>query len=253
MLLILPLWLISCGTQKKMPYYLDKVQDTTGLGEVKYPEIRIQKNDLLSIQVFSDATDPAVDALYNLPAGAGTSTAVGSGSGGFLVDANGNIQYPRLGTFHAEGFTKQELAEQIRKRLTEPVVLLSNPVVIIRFSGYRISVLGEVNSQGSYTIPGESVTILEAIALSGGISDFGKKESIKVQRENNGKREVGTIDLSSPDLYSSPYYHLMQNDVVIVEPTKKKQRQQEQANTFQRLSFVLSLVSVAATLYVILR
>jgi len=241
--------LFSCSTQKRVPNYLDQVKDTTGLGEVKFPEIRIQKNDLLSIQVYSDATDPTVDQNYNLPIASGTSV---STLGGFLVDAYGNIQYPKLGTFHAEGLTKQELAEQIRKKLVEPVELLKNPVVIIRFSGYRVSVLGEVNAQNSYSIPGEKVTILEAIALAGGMTEFGKKETIRIQREVNGKREVGMVDLTSPELYASPYYHLMQNDVVIVEPSKRKQKQQDQTVTFQRISLAVSLASVAATIYVIL-
>lgn len=250
LLLTFSVYFFSCTPQKKIPYYLENVKDTSGLGQVGFPEILIQKNDLLSIQVVSDATDPKVDALYNLPTPSGTST---STLGGFLVDAYGNIQYPKLGTFHAEGLTKQELAEQIRKKLTEPVPLLTNPVVIIRFAGYKVSVLGEVNAQGSYTIPGEKITILEAIALSGGMSDYGRKDNIRVQREVNGKREVGVVDLSSAELYNSPYYNLMQNDVVIVEPSKKKQKQMDQAITFQRLGFVLSLISVAATLFVILR
>jgi len=249
-LLTLSVYFFSCTPQKKAPYYLENVKDTTGLGQVVFPDIRIQKNDLLSIRVISDATDPKVDALYNFPASEGVS---GPGQGDYLVDAFGNIQYPKLGSFHAEGLTKQELAEAIKKKLTDPVVLLSNPTVIIRFSGYRVSVLGEVNAQGSYTIPGEKITILEAIALSGGMSDYGRKDNIRVQREINGKREVGVVNLSSPELYNSPYYNLLQNDVVIVEPTKKKQKQQDQAITFQRLGFVLSLISVAATLVVILR
>ncbi len=67
LLLILPLYLFSCHTQQKMPYYLEQVNDSTGKGEVKIPELRIQKNDLLSIQINSIATDPKIDGLYNLP------------------------------------------------------------------------------------------------------------------------------------------------------------------------------------------
>src|SRR4029078_476496 len=113
--------------------------------------------------------------LYNLPASGGIT--------GYLVDVNGNIEVPRLGTFHAEGLTKQELAVQIKKRLTEPVELLKDPTVIIRFSGFRIIVMGEVGHEGPISVPVEKLTILEAMGMAGGITPYGKKETVRVIRE----------------------------------------------------------------------
>jgi polysaccharide export outer membrane protein len=249
-LLAFPVYLISCGTQKKLPaYYLDKATDTTKKSEVKIPELKIQKNDLLSIQVYSASTMPEVDALYNLPVSAGTNAA----SNGFLVDLKGNIEYPRLGTIHAEGLTKQELAEEIKKKLTSPVEWLRNPTVIIRFQNLKINVLGEVNRQGPITVPGESVTILDAVGLAGGITNYGKKDNVKIVRETDGKREIGYVDLSSDSLFFSPYYHLVQNDVLIVSPTRQRMKDEDQARTAQKISFALTLVTVAATLYGIFR
>jgi polysaccharide export outer membrane protein len=98
-------------------------------------------------------------------------------------------------------------------------------------------------------VPGERLTILEAVGLAGGITDYGKKERIKIIREINGKRETGIIDLSSKDLFESPYYNLMQNDVVIVEPTKQKAKQTEQAAVNQKITIALSLITTAALLY----
>ena len=191
-LLVLPVYLISCSTQKKTPYYLDNVVDTVGKEDVKIPELQIQKNDQLSIQVYSISTKPEVsDAMYNLPTGSS-----GSQTGGFLVDAYGNIEYPRLGTVHAEGLTKQELAAEIKKRLTQPVELLKAPTVIIRFLNYKITILGQVSHEGVVTVPGERINILEAVGLAGGITDFGKKNNVKIIRELNGKREIGIIDLT---------------------------------------------------------
>ena len=83
--------------------------------------------------------------------------------------------------------------------------------------------MGEVN-QGPISVPGERVTILEAIGLAGGINDFGMKNSVKVMREVDGKREAGYVDISSKDLFESPYYNLMQNDVVVVDPVNGKQK-----------------------------
>ncbi len=246
-LYFLSVYIISCRTQQKLPYYLENVVDTTGQVQVKTPEMRIQKNDLLSIQIYSLSTRPEVsDAIYNLPATTGSQS-------GVLVDAQGNIDYPRLGNFHVEGMTKQELAAYIKKRLTEPVELLKDPTIIIRFVNYKITVIGQVGHEGPVTFPGERLTILEAIGLAGGITDYGQKNSVRVIREVDGKREIGVIDLSSKNLFDSPYYNLMQNDVVLVDPTKQKAKQNDQNIVAQRITFALSLITTAAFLYNIFR
>jgi polysaccharide biosynthesis/export protein len=243
------LYFISCGTQKKVPppYYLDHVNDTTPKSQVKVPELRIQKDDWLSIQVISASTAEKVDALYNLPVSGGSTNS--PLAGGFLVDVKGNIEYPRLGTIRAEGLTKQELADVIKKKLTTPVEVLRDPTVIIRFLNYKITVLGQVGREGVLTIPGEKVTVLEAIGLAGGITDYGKKDRIKVLREVNGEREVGYVDLTSDKLFESPYYNLLQNDVLFIEPTKQKQKLADQNQTTQRISLVLSIITAAALIY----
>lgn len=249
LLFAFPVYLISCGTQKKIPpYYLQKATDTTIKGEVVIPELRIQKNDLLSIQVYSISTKPEQsDILYNLPASSG------QGGTGFLVDANGNIEYPRLGTIKAEGLTKQELANVIINKLTTPVELLKSPNVIVRFLNYKITILGQVVREGLITPPGERLTILEAIGMAGGITDFGQRDRVKVIRETDGKRNMGYVDLSTDSLFTSPYFNLVQNDVIIVEPTKLKQRMVDQAATQQKISFALTLITTATLLYTLFK
>jgi polysaccharide export outer membrane protein len=251
LLFAFPAYLASCGTQKKIPpYYLQNVTDTTGTGEVIIPDLRIQKNDLLSIQVYSISTRPEQsDVLYNLPTTTGSSTA----STGFLVDANGNIEFPRLGTIKAEGLTKQELANIIINKLTTPVELLKNPNVIVRFQNYKITILGQVAREGPITPTGERLTILEAIGMAGGITDFGQKDRVKVIRETDGKRNIGYVNLSTDSLFTSPYFNLAQNDVIIVEPTKLKQRMVDQAATQQKITFALTLITTATLLYSIFR
>lgn len=243
-LLALPVYFISCGTQKKVPaYYLDKViSDTTINSNLQFPELKIQKNDLLSISVYSASTNLTADIPYNLPEAAAST--------GFLVDANGNIEYPRLGTIHAEGLTKLQLADAIKKKLTDPEPdILTNPSVIIRFLNYKITVLGQVGREGMVTLPGERVTILEAIGLAGGITDYGKKDDVKIRRERDGKIEIGSVDLSSDSLFYSPYYNLVQNDVIIVQPTKQKAKMTDQSLAMQRIGFALSIVTTAAIIY----
>ena len=248
LLLFLPLYFFSCKPVQQLPYYLDKVNDSTGKGAVKAQDLRIQKNDLLSIQISSLSTRPEVsDAIYNQPVSAGGNTT------GYLVDNNGNIEHHRLGIIHAEGLTKGELAAEVKKRLTVPVELLKDPTVIIRFQNFKVTVLGQVGNQGPVTVPGERLTILEAIGLAGGVNDYGKKDKVKVVRETNGQRETGLVDLTSKDVFDSPFYNLVQNDLIIVGETNQKLKDSEQARVVQRVSFALTLVTVAATLYNVFR
>jgi len=244
LLLALPLYFLSCKPQQKLPSYLDKMPDSTGKGTVTIPELTIQKNDLLSIQIFSLSTKPETsDAIYNQPASGGE-----GGTAGYLVDINGNIYHHRLGVFQAAGKTKQALADEIKKRLTEPVELLKDPTVVIRFQNFKVTVLGQVGREGIINVPGEKITILEAVGLAGGITDYGRKNRLRVLREINGTRETGSIDLSTEEIFESPYYYLAQNDVIIVEANDQKQKEQEEIKTYRKISFALTLVTVTATL-----
>ncbi|HMK25872.1 MAG TPA: polysaccharide biosynthesis/export family protein [Chitinophagaceae bacterium] len=252
-LLILSVYFVSCTPQQKLPGYLENIIDTSGKEEVKIPELHIQKNDLLSIQVYSLSTLPEKsDLIYNLPCNGASGGSSASSVCGFMVDVNGNIEYPRLGIFHAEGLTKLELAEQIKKKLTEPIVLLASPNVIIRFLNFKVTVLGEVAHPQTIPVPGERITILEAIGLSGDITPSGRKNSVKVIREVNNKREIGMIDLSKKP-FESPYYNLMQNDVVIVEPSEQKAKQTDMALVQQRVGFAISIISSIAVIYSIIK
>ena len=244
LLLLLPVahFLLSCGSQKKLPPdYADRYSDTT-IKKTTFLQLKIQKGDLLSINIYSLSTNPKADEPYNLP--------MAAQNAGFLVDVNGNIEYPRLGTIHAEGLTKIQLADEIKKKLTDPEPdLLTNPSVIIRFLNYKITVLGQVGREGVLNIPVEKVTILEAIGLAGGITDFGKKDDVKILRENENEIEVGHVNLSSDSLFQSPYYHLQQNDVIIVQATKQKSKQADQNLAMQKIGFTLSVITTAALLY----
>ena len=135
----------------------------------------------------------------------------------------------------------------------EPVELLKDPTVLIRFQNLKITVTGEVKSPGLKVIPSERVTILEAIGLAGDLTDYGVKDAVKVVREIDGKRQVGIVDLSSKDVFESPFYYLMQNDLVVVDPTRKKAKKADQDMVIQRVSFGLSVVTAIALVYNILK
>jgi polysaccharide export outer membrane protein len=241
----------SCKTQKSIPNnYLHDTRDTVVKDSAKFALAAIQRGDLLSIKVFSEANgiNPTLDAPYNLvEQGAG---ATGTSSGGFLVDQSGNIEYPQLGLLHVEGLTREQVAALIKSKLGTQ---LTNPAVVVRFLNYRVTILGEVNSPGTFTLPAERVTILEALGLAGDVTVYGKRTTVKVIRENEDQREIGTIDLTSPSMFSSPYFRLRQNDIVLVEETGKKAKQENQQAVAQQIGIATSVIATIALIITIIK
>lgn len=235
---------------------MEDMNDTLAKQAVRNFEPVIQKNDLLSIRIYSNSTQPEIsDVLYNPPALTGTSGSSGTGGSGgssttssntgYMVDMDGNIRFPRMGIIHAEGLTKRQLADTIVSKITD----LENPTAVVRFLNYRITVLGEIGHPGTFTIPYERVTIFEALGLAGDIPVTGKRDKVRILREVNGDRELSTVDLTSKNIFESPYYYLQQNDVVIVDVKKSKVKQTDQALVLGRIAFALSLVTSLAILY----
>ncbi|RYF86924.1 MAG: polysaccharide export protein [Chitinophagaceae bacterium] len=236
--------LASCRTQKEtINNYFEKGADTTGINLTSLADPVIQKNDLLSVKVYSLSARPEIDAMYNLPEQTVAGSNATSATAGFLVDSKGNIEYPRLGTIHAEGLKKNELAQLIKEKLDS---VLKSPSVIVRFLNYRITVLGEVRAPGTFSVPSERVTILEALGLAGDITEFGNKSTVKILRENNGQASVQSVDLTAKDIFASPFYRLQQNDVVFVEQSKRKQQQQQQQNVVQQVGIATSIITAIA-------
>jgi polysaccharide export outer membrane protein len=232
----------SCTTPKQTGInYLEQVNDTSIKGMPTVQEPVIQRNDLLAITVYSASINPVIDAPYNLPQQPGTGGT--NAPSGFLVDASGNIEYPRLGTIKAEGLTKSELANQIKLKLQGQ---LTSPSVIIRFINYKVTVLGEVRVPGTYTVPAERVTIFEALGLAGDVTEFGRRNNVKVYRENNGQRDIVTLDLTDKSMFNSPFYVLQQNDIVFVEQNTERSRQRNQQNTAQQVGIITGIITTIA-------
>jgi polysaccharide export outer membrane protein len=230
--------------------YLEDMTDTASKKPYFITEPVIQKNDQLTIQIYSASLDEKVDLLYNQQIAGGMSGSYNQSAGGqsmygYLVDQKGNIELPRIGIIHAEGITKDQLAEAIKTKLKDQ---LTDPVVIIRFTNFRIIVIGEVGSPGVKTVPVENLTLLEALAMAGDITEFGKKKDVKIIREVNGQRQLGIIDVTTSKMFESPYYQLQQNDVIMVEQTRYKVRQTEQQRITQQIGFTLSIITTLAFL-----
>lgn len=250
----LVLLLGSCSTPKQITYFQDS-QDVDGAPIVPPKEITIKPKDKLSILV--NCKSQELTALFNLPE---ISHSIGQGnsgssniSSGYTVDDNGYISFPVLGKIYVAGLTRQQISEKIRKEL-EAQGQASNAIVTVEYLNLGYKVLGEVNNPGVYPIGKDATTILDAIGNAGDLTIYGKRENVKLIRNNNGRQETYVVDLcSSQSLISSPAYYLQQNDVIYVEPNNVKARMSTvNGNNVRSASFWVSLASLASSVSLIL-
>lgn len=216
--------LSSCGGAKRLVYFQD-LKDTAvgGVSEAAYSfETRIQKNDQLWITVGGTNLDDlaVLNSASGVIEGNNVNPVLGASNGspvlGYVVEADGNIKIPYLGKVKAEGLTRRQLEDIIAVKLSE---YTKNPIVNVRYLNYRVTVMGAVGHPGTFTIPNERLTILEALGLAGDLTAFGNRNEVLVIREENGNREFGRINLKSKSIFESPFYYLRTNDVVYVAPT----------------------------------
>ncbi len=160
---------------------------------------------------------------------------------GYLVDVDGNIDFPILGSLHVEGMTRRQLTELIKKRIIEGEYV-KDPIVTVNFLNFKFSVLGEVNSVGTYEVTGDHITLLDALAMAGDLTQYSRLDRIAVIREYGNKRRIMYNDIRSKDIFNSPSYYLQQNDIIYVEPTGMRATEQSQRK-LSVVSMILSFVS----------
>lgn len=250
--------LSSCGSSKHVVYFQDL---KLGESEVKLPEVQaitVQPEDKISIIV--NSRDPQLTNLFNLPyvsrqLGSSSSEASGSSQGvsGYTVDAHGDIDFPVLGKVHVAGMKRQEIAEYIKGELVREN-LVKDPVVTVEFMNLCVSVLGEVNNPGRFSIDRDRLTVLDALSLAGDLTIYGNRYKVIVLRQEDDVQRVYGIDLTSGEhVYSSPAYYLQQNDVVYVEPNAVKARQSTvNGNNVRSTSFWISLASLLTSVAILI-
>jgi len=212
--LALVIFFSSCNTTKNTTYFQNIPKDTTLTNLVsKDFEPKIQKGDLLGITVAS--LSPENTIIYNAPQNAqGPLT-------GYLVDENGDIQFIKLGSLHVDGMTRKELKAKLEKDLAP---YLTQAVVAVGFLNRHITMIGGISPQ-IIPMPGDNMTILDAIAASGGIGEKGRSDNILVVREKGDSKEFKRLNLTDNSIFYSPYFYMQPNDVVYVEPEKEKKDQ----------------------------
>ena len=252
-LLLLPFLLAGCQYYKKVPYF----QNVEVVNEVEQQEklydAKIMPKDLLTIVV--SCTNPELAIPFNLTVASNAGIAVSTSSyvttqpvlQPYLVDNEGNINFPVLGELKLGGLTKRE-AEQLIIDKLKPY-MKETPIVTVRMVNYKISVIGEVTRPGTFTISNEKVNLLEALAMAGDMTVYGLRDNVKLIREDaNGKQQIVTLDLNKAETILSPYYWLQQNDIIYVTPNKAKARNSDVGNStslwFSATSILVSIVSL---------
>ena len=244
----------SCNVSKNITYFQDIQDGQTASNEQPRPEIRLRPEDKISIIVNTKV--PELTALFNLPY---TTRILGQtqeqvsstnqGTSGYIIKADGNIDFPVLGLVQAAGLTRDELAAHIKSELIDRN-LVNEPVVTVEFVNLQFAVMGEVKAPGSYKITRDHITLLDALSMAGDLNINGRRDNVLVLRPDaQGKLTAYKVDMRSfDDVKNSPVYYIHQNDYIYVEPNKKRANESTvNANTVQSASFWISVVSLLAS------
>ena len=242
----------SCVSRQEIVYFQGLEKAEAAMDKQREKSLKIKPNDLLTISV--SAPEQAAALPFNLPV-------IGVPQGGmdmgmtvngrqqlqtYLVEENGEIDFPVLGQVTAEGLSQQQLAAKLKVQIKRYV---QDPIVNVRLVNFQISVLGEVNRPGTFDVEDAYFTLPQALGMAGDLSIYGKRDNVLVMREENGVTTHAYLDLGDANIINSPYYYLQQNDVVYVEPNgPQRQSASYNRNAGVYISIASVLVSVAVLL-----
>jgi polysaccharide biosynthesis/export protein len=240
-------FIFAACTNKKNLVYFQGSMGNSGTKDNYNPVFKA--DDVLSVTVLG--LDPIATQPFNIPYSNQTQLAGGYLQGaptqpGYLVDAQGFIDFPVIGKIKLGGLSRSAAIDTLKKQLAP---YLSNPTILIRILNYKITVLGEVRNPGTFTIPNERVTLPEALGIAGDLLVTGLRKNVLVIRDVDGKKTETRVDLTSKDLFSSPVYYLNQNDLVYVEPNRTKIN--SSAVNASNVSLVVSVISLFVTMSIL--
>ena len=250
------LFLASCGSQKDVPYFQNSTDVDLSRSQYLY-DARIMPKDQLTITV--SCIDDQAAAPFNMTVPTPYSLTTRSTYSQpmlqtYLVDNEGNIQFPIVGQLHVGGLTKAEAEKMIEGKIKPYMSEAEKPIVTVRIPGYQISVIGEVARPGTFNVSREKITILEALAQAGD-TIYGQRKNVQLIREDStGMKSIHYFDLTDANIINSPYFYLQQNDVVYVTPNKvKAQNSSVGSMTTLWFSATSILISLTSLLYNILK
>lgn len=212
---------VSCTTPVSTLSYLENLENNeTMVAQTEIPEYQIGQNDNLYIRVIGE--DELLTAFLNITNSRGGAN-FGNGTSTldfvtYVVDADGFISMPQIGRVKVEGLTIREVEDKLTPKVNE---LIENTSVIVRVVNRKVSVLGEVHSPGQHQMVKYNQTIFETLAMAGDLTDYGNRKNIKLIRETKEGKIVAKLNLNDASLLMSPYYYILPDDVIYVEPRDK--------------------------------
>ena len=241
------LLLTSCSNRKKLVYFQGLISNSEA--NKNYSPV-LHTDDILSINV--NCLDLESAKPFNLPITNNNAMVGGYSQGvqpppGYLIDLNGNIEFPVIGKIRLGGLTRAAAIDTL-KGLLKPYI--QNPNIQMRILNFKVTVLGEVRNPGTFTIPNERITLPEALGIAGDLLITGVRKNVIVIRDVDGKKTETKVDLTSKQLFSSPVYYLNQNDVVYVEPNRAKMN--SSAINTSNVGIIISIISLITTIAVLL-
>ncbi len=246
----------SCASNKDLVYFKDVNRSVVTVESAEaFNPITIQPLDVLSINISSASAEAS--AVFNHgvvstnPNTNPTSATdqVGTANG-YLVDKSGQIQLPTLGNVKAAGLTVPEFKQELTKTLSK---YLKDPYITVNIINFKVTVLGDVGRPGILRVQNERISFTDAISLSGDLTPTAVRNNVLIIREQNGKRQYIPMDLTSKNIFNSPYYYLRNNDIIYVTPGKYKSNLA--VDNFNRTFGIISaIVSIAITVtYLLIR
>ena len=232
----------SCTPYKKIRQFQAGDADTTARMSIDAYRPIISPNDILDIYVTS--TSPEASKYFNYSENPESSTGM---MNGYLVDERGEIQIPFIGSVKVSGLSTANARDTVAGKLAKYLV---SPSVKLSIRNFKVTVLGEVNKPGIYTVQNEKMTLPEALALSGDFTIYSKRDILTVIRDSAGYKTYNKVDLTSRDVFSTEFYTLHTNDIVYVEPSKKKRAQGE--NFYRTIPLVLSTLTFMLSIIAII-
>jgi len=249
----------SCVNEKKLIYFQKSNNNSDTILVAKAYVPKIQPGDILSIEIGS--LNDQASSFFNPFSGGGENAGTTNSSGDagntntspalskaaspeYLVDSSGEIEVRLIGNIKVRGYTTSQLKDTLKSRLK---LYLYGPTVIVRLLNFKISILGEVSKPGVYNIPNEMITLPEAISMAGDLTLYGRRDSVEIIRDVNGKKVIGAVNFNKRDLFNSPYYYLHTNDLIYVKPAKTKADQTDKS--IQYISIGATLISLILLIF----
>lgn len=231
----------SCASRKDLVYFQPDSTELNTSFELNAP--KLQPGDILAISVTADdirATEPFNQlSPYN---NSGTLQGTNPFIPTYAIDANGNVDFPKIGKIALAGKTRTEAMKILKDEVSKYIV---NPGISMEIRNFRITILGEVKNPGSFSINNDRITLLEAIGLAGDLTINGVRNNVMVIREQNGIKNEFRVDLTKKNALNSPVYYLAQNDVIYVEPNGARIQSSKYT---QNTSIFVSIASLIITI-----